>query len=155
MRLPVFVAALSLACASAPVAPSQPTLTKEQKVRRLLELTGAEKMGQQMVDAMSRQLQQAGGADPAFLTRFRELAAEQRFVDVAVPIYLKNLDEPTLDGVIAFYESPAGRTFIQAQPVMMQEAIEAGRDWGMKLAKQAVEDVRKAKADQAAEMPAP
>src|SRR5947199_165758 len=102
--------------------------SKEAKVRELLQLTGAEEMGNQILDATLAQL---GPSLPAgYAAKFKELAQKDKMTDRLVPIYLKHLDEKDIDGAIAFYKSPAGKDFVKAQPQIFQESMQVGQAWG-------------------------
>jgi hypothetical protein len=109
---------------------------KEQKVRRLMVLTGAEDTGQQMLDLMTRHLQRTPNLPPGFLEKFRELAEQDSILDMLVPIYLKHFSEEDLDAAIAFHESAAGKRFLAAQPRVLREAERLGEQWGLRLAEQ-------------------
>ena len=111
---------------------------KEQKVRRLMVLTGAEDSGKQMLDMMTQHFQQMPNIPRGFMEKFREVAAEQSIVDLLVPVYMKHYSEEDLDAAIAFHESAAGKRFLAAQPLVMQEAKEVGEQWGVRLAEKAL-----------------
>lgn len=126
-------AGTSAAPAAASEVPST-RLRKEQKVRQLMALTGAEATGQQMIDMMTGHFQQMAKIPPGFMEKFRELAAQESIVDMLVPVYMKNFSEEDLDAAIAFHGSPAGKRFLAAQPMLLQEAKEVGEQWGVRLA---------------------
>lgn len=111
---------------------------KEQKVRRLMALTGAEDAGKQMLEIMTEQFANNPSIPTGFMEKFRELAEKQSMVDMLVPVYMRHLNEEDLDAAIAFHESPAGRRFLAAQPRVMEEAKEVGEKWGVRLAEQAL-----------------
>lgn len=107
---------------------------KEEKVRRLMALTGAEDTGKQMLDIMTGHFAQMPHIPKGFMEKFREVAEQESIVDLLVPVYMKHLSEEDLDAAIAFHESPAGKRFLAAQPQLMQEAKEIGEQWGVGLA---------------------
>jgi len=51
------------------------------------------------------------------------------FVENIIPIYEKHFSEQEIQSAIQFYESPAGRHFIELQPQLMQEGGAAGQRW--------------------------
>lgn len=114
---------------------------KERKVRRLMELTGAEDAGKQMLEMMTEQFAHMPHIPKGFMEKFRELAERQSMVDMLVPVYMKHLNEEDLDAAIAFHESPAGKRFLAAQPQVMQEAKEVGEKWGVRLAEQTLREL--------------
>ncbi|WP_375769433.1 DUF2059 domain-containing protein [Archangium gephyra] len=113
---------------------AQATQRKQQKVRRLMAATGAEDTGRMMMDMMTQHFQRASNIPPGFLEKFREVAREESMVDLLVPVYMKHFSEEDLDAAIAFHESPAGKRFLAAQPLVLQEAKEVGEQWGVRLA---------------------
>jgi hypothetical protein len=118
----------------APPTVSSSSTSKERKVRRLMVLTGAEDTGKQMLDMMSRHFERMPNVPPGFMRTFREVAAEESMVDLLVPVYMKHFSEEDLDAAIAFHESPAGKRFIAAQPLVLQESMRIGEQWGAHLA---------------------
>jgi len=49
-----------------------------------------------------------------------------------VPIYQKHLTKSDMDGILAFYSSPAGQKLLREQPAMMQEGMQVGSTIGQK-----------------------
>jgi uncharacterized protein len=117
---------------------AQATQRKQQKVRRLMALTGAEDTGRQMMDMMTSHFSQASSIPPGFMEKFREVAEQESIVDLLVPVYMKHFSEEDLDAAITFHESPAGKRFLAAQPRVLQEAKEVGEQWGVQLAEKAL-----------------
>ncbi|WNG53476.1 DUF2059 domain-containing protein [Archangium gephyra] len=128
----------------------QATKRKQQKVRRLMALTGAEDTGRQMMDMMTGHFEKSSSIPPGFMEKFREVAQRESIVDMLVPVYMKHFSEEDLDAAITFHESPAGKRFLAAQPRVMEEAKEVGEQWGVRLAEKALralveEEERKAR----------
>lgn len=107
---------------------------KEALVRELLELTGAGKLGEQVSAQMIDSMRGMPGLDPRFVDKFAQLARGDEMTEIIVPIYMKHFDEPTLKAVVAFYKTPAGQKLIVAMPVVMQESMTAGQEWGKRIA---------------------
>ncbi|WP_309891546.1 DUF2059 domain-containing protein [Archangium sp.] len=111
---------------------------KERKVRELMALSGAEETGKQMLVTMTSHFEQMPSVPPGFVEKFLQLAAEESLVDMLVPVYMRHFTEEDLDAAIAFHESPAGRRFIAAQPLVLQESMKLGEQWGVQLAEKAL-----------------
>jgi hypothetical protein len=107
--------------------------TLESKVRELLVLTGASDLGAQVMDSMIKSLENRQGLPEDFIATFREVADSEDLVELVVPIYVKHLDEPTLDSAIQFFKSPAGRKFTKSQPAIIEESMRVGQQWGQEL----------------------
>ena len=120
-------------------------MTKPQKIRKLLALTGAEDLGRQMMDGMMKQFETAPNLPPGFARKFREIAMKEDLITMLVPVYEKHLQEQDLDGAIVFFESAPGRNMTKAQPMILQESMLIGQQWGQSLAMKtfkALEDER-------------
>ena len=87
-------------------------------------------MGKQVMDTMLDHFSKSADIPEGFIQKFKETANPDSLVELLVPIYVKNLDEETLDGTIAFFESAAGKKFIKAQPFIMKESMEVGEKVG-------------------------
>ena len=93
------------------------------------------------MEQMMEQFEGMPGLPDGFLERFLELADTDELIDMVVPIYVANLDEEAIDGLIAFAKSSSGRAFYAAQPQIQKESMEAGAEWGRELAMEAMNDV--------------
>jgi uncharacterized protein len=116
---------------------------KEKKIRKLLEVTGSAAMGKQVMDAMLDSFQGNAGLPAGFIEKFKETAQPEKLVELIIPIYMKNLDEECIDGALAFFESPAGKKFIKAQPTIVQESMAAGQKWGTEMAEKTLKALEK------------
>ncbi|NQX37322.1 hypothetical protein SAMN05421820_103705 [Pedobacter steynii] len=63
-------------------------------------------------------------------------ASQEELLGMLVPIYQKHISLPDLKAIIAFYQSPAGKRFSEKTPLIMQESMQAGQQWGMRLTEQ-------------------
>jgi uncharacterized protein len=59
-------------------------------------------------------------------------------VDLMVPIYKQHFTEAELDDIIKFYKSTVGQKLAAKTPVITQEAMDVGRQWGMKIGQKIV-----------------
>ena len=51
-----------------------------------------------------------------------------------VPVYQKYMTLSDLNEMIKFYESPVGKKFAKSNPLITQESMKIGQEWGMKIA---------------------
>jgi hypothetical protein len=134
------------AAPAAPAAPADAALAaKEEKVRKLLRLTGSGAAAQQVLDKMLEQFRKMPQLPAGFVDKFKAKADVKALTDLAVPSYVKHLDDATLDAAIAFYETPAGQQWVAAQPAMMSEAMVAGQMWGTRTASEVMKELKEAK----------
>lgn len=138
MRI-VMAVLLWLACASAAAEPAS-----AQSVERLLELTNAKRLMQAVqaqqratMDAMiaarnrglpPEKLEQAQAAGrKAYDTVINELSWD-KLEPLIVQVYTETFTEEEIRGLIAFYESPAGRAYIEKMPQATQRTMQLIRE---------------------------
>jgi len=63
-------------------------------------------------------------------------------VDNAAKIYAARLTEPQLKDAAAFFKSPAGVAYVQAQPAMMNDLFPAMQNWQKKMSEDMVTRIR-------------
>ena len=140
--LPLFLGTAAVQDA-APALPQEQKSSKEIKVRELLELTGAAKMGKQMMDQMMTQFRRMPGLPEGFAEKFMEAAKPEDLVELIVPIYLKHVEERDLDATLEFFRTDSGKRWLAAQPAILQESVKVGQAWGQKLAMKVLAELRK------------
>ena len=52
-------------------------------------------------------------------------------VKMLVPVYKKHLTLTDIEGLITFYKSPVGQKFAKKTPLITQESMQVGQQWGM------------------------
>jgi len=111
------------------------------KVRKALELSGSAKQGKAVMDQMLAQFASIPGLPPGFLEKFSEMVKPSDLTELTVPIWKKHLTEQDLNGLIAFYTSPAGKSFLEAQPAIQQESMVVGQKWGQEMAMKVLQEL--------------
>ncbi len=53
--------------------------------------------------------------------------------EMLVPVYSKYMTLEDLKELIKFYETPVGKKFAKNTPLIMQESMQIGQQWGMKV----------------------
>jgi uncharacterized protein len=131
--------ALALLCAGpamAQQAQGEDTAAKQRDIRRLLELTGSAQLGQQVIKQMMDTFKRTSPDVPeSFWDEMTKEFDPGTMIDLVVPIYDKHLTHEDIKGLIAFYESPVGRKMTSVLPVIAQESMQAGQQWGMDVAR--------------------
>jgi hypothetical protein len=116
----------------------------ERSIRELLTLTGAGNIGVQVVQNMVQALKRVRPQVPeSFWVEFMKDVNSDELVNGVIPIYQKHFTEEDLQAAIKFYRSPAGRRFIEKQPIVVQESMQAGQQWGQQIAKRAMDKAQK------------
>lgn len=129
----------SSAASQAPAAQAAPVdPAKAAAVRQLLQVTDSGKLGEELVSLVTTQVQQAMGkaiTQPDRLQQFMGAFSKglgsrvtaQQINDAVIPIYANHLSLEDLQGLVAFYQSPAGQHVIKALPLIIEESQNAGR----------------------------
>ena len=140
-RIVAFLLLLGLAlqlaspCAAAPAT--------EASVRELMAMTGAGDLGVQVMQQMMPGLKKLGPELPdAWWDEFMKGVDPDDLVALLVPIYQKHFSEEEIRETIRFYRSPTGRKVIQTLPMVMQESMAAGQQWGQKLARRVLDEAK-------------
>lgn len=60
-----------------------------------------------------------------------------------VPVYKKHLTQEDLNELIKFYESSVGQKFAKSTPLIMQESMQIGQEWGRKIGQEFAEKMQK------------
>jgi uncharacterized protein len=145
MKLRGFLIAVLLVCLPSATF-AQETLTEEKKadIAKVLEMTGALKMVEQMTNFMitsiTGSLRRANPSLPeqavsivneetkaAFSER---LSGEGGFIEMMYPVYNKHFTHEDIKQLIQFYSSPLGKKLIETSPALMQDSMQAGTQWG-------------------------
>jgi hypothetical protein len=132
--------------AAAPQAPApQPVNPEfEKDILKLLDITGAQKLGEQLANSFMQQFTVAiRQSNPNIPPRALEVANEvarsffvQRYPELIprmVQAYAKVLTPDDVKQMLAFYDTPLGRRLIQIQPALAQAGSQAGQEWGQSM----------------------
>ena len=115
---------------------------EEALARELLQVSGAGEMALQVVRQM---VESFAGSNPDvprdFWDRFVEKVDPEELNEMVVPIYTKHLTAEEMEATIEFYRSPAGQSILRKMPVVVEESMQAGQQWGMELARKAMEEL--------------
>jgi len=113
----------------------KPDAAKEQDIRKLLALTGADKMGVQVASQMLTMLSQQMPEE--FVTEMRKELNPDELVNIVIPIYAKQFSHDEISQLIAMWQTPIAQKYVATAPALTQEAMKAGEEWGRKAAERA------------------
>lgn len=133
---PIRGAMLTLAACGCLAAGDAPAGSDEKlrDIRVLLELTGSDKVGMQVVEQMIGQFRTSFTDLPKrFWDDFLTEIDSKQFTELALPAYEKHLSHEDIKAMIAFYRTPAAQRFVAAQPQIVQQSMAAGQEWGKAL----------------------
>lgn len=133
---------------------AQPSTAKTEKIRELLELTGAKNIGQELMKAGMEQLRASvSESQPnnaratqfldAFAAQFPKHFKPEDLSEKVLPIYDKYLSEEDVTGLLDYYRSPLGQRMMKVLPQVAKESQVLGFSLGQKAAQETLEDLRK------------
>ena len=136
----ILVTVIALAftwCARAEISPE-----KRAEINRLLELTGLEKLMEQMKGQMLTSMKASSPNVPAELwDRLSTKMNVREVLEKIMPIYDKYYTLEDLRAVNTFYSSAAGQKVLSTLPQVMQESMAVGQEWGQKAGQQLAAEI--------------
>jgi uncharacterized protein len=117
---------------------------KRAAIEKLLELTGALKLGQQFSSAMVTQMTNALRTAHANIPQraldilpevVNSVVAEHigEFKEKVIQVYDEHLTLQDVEGLNQFYSTDLGRKVVRTLPSLMQDSMAAGQQWGQTL----------------------
>jgi hypothetical protein len=96
---------------------------KRSDIKKLLALTGVNDMSKMMIDSMVGSYR-AGvqGVPEDFWRDFSAGVVYDEAAEILIPRYEKAFTHAQIRGVLAFYESPTGKRFLEVMPGIMQDS---------------------------------
>ena len=143
--LPIFLLSTSFVYAAenpAPAAPPAANPPSEASIKQLLEITQARKLIDSIMAQMENLMQQAvvqaaAGRDipdsvqkeidrqrAEMIGMMKQLLDWPKLEPMYVRIYQKTFTQQELDGMLAFYKTPAGAAVIAKMPAIMQNTMD-------------------------------
>lgn len=112
------------------------------KIRELIKVTGVDKLGQQGANQMINVFKENNKNIPTeFWDEFQKEISTDELTNLYVPIYAKYYSDSDLDELLKFYRTPVGQKMISIMPALMQDSMNAGREWGQKLGKRVIDKI--------------
>lgn len=142
-----FLILFSITCLFSVTAYSQNNVAYKKALQKMLIASGSEKTYKVVINQMiSTFKKQKTNVPAAFWNKMNDkfsATSMSTLIDMFVPVYQKHLSIEDLNGLTAFYESPVGKKFAQKSPLIMQESMQIGQQWGMKLGQEIAEELKK------------
>ena len=100
------------------------TTVKKEKIKKMFELTGSAKSGEQLVEQIITTLQKANpDVEQEFWDGCKKDLNMGDIVNLLIPIYDKYYTEEDIDQLIKFYDTPIGKKMIETSPKISQEML--------------------------------
>lgn len=105
------------------------TNTKREKIQKLLELSGAGKVGIQVMNQMMTSFKSTySHASQQFWDDFKKEVKAKDMVDLVIQTDEKHYSEQDIEQLIIFYKSPIGQKTIALTPLITQESMIARQE---------------------------
>lgn len=132
LRNIIFVSTLVFYVVGIQAKPAEP-----ESIKALMQLTGSGEMGMQMMNQLLPALKRMIPEAPASF--WEDVMADvnaDEMENMVIPIYQKYLSEADIQAINSFYQTEAGKKLIRVQPLIMQESVALGQQWGQQIAQQ-------------------
>ncbi len=137
----VTLTALSLALLTASV--SAQDSTKIKHIRQLMDVMGSGRLGVQVMTGMLGQYKKTfPDVDGSFWDDFMKEVKPDDLVDLMVPIYDKYFTDDDIRQMIAFYNTPVGKKLVENLPLITQESMTVGMEWGKQIGQKVMERLK-------------
>ena len=113
-----------------------------QTLTEMFEVSGTENVYQTVIAQFFGMFKQQYSAVDS--TVWEELEAEfmqtsmNEIVEMLTPVYKKHLTEEDMQTVIEFYRTDTGKKFVEKTPLITQESMQIGQEWGRKIGEEFV-----------------
>jgi len=111
----------------------EPDPEKLLDVRKLMELTGSKKLGEQVLNQMFLQLKnQLPKVPEKFWQDLRQSLNINEMLEAMVPVHAKYFTHEEVKELIRFYDSPVGRKLTEVTAKISEESMVEGQKWVLK-----------------------
>lgn len=105
-------------------------LSALQLAERVMKVTQADQMADQMMAAMAPQLKLLPKGEKILAAMTKEIPTMMKKV---LPIYAKHYSSEEMIELIRFYESTTGKAVIAKMPLVMQESMQISQAWAQEV----------------------
>ncbi|MBX7226775.1 MAG: DUF2059 domain-containing protein [Chitinophagales bacterium] len=116
-------------------------------MKKLFEVSGTEKTYEVAIKQLIEIYRyNYGSIDQKFLDEMEKEflnTSINDLVEMLTPIYKEYLTLEDLEGIIAFYESPVGKKYVDNLPFITEESMKVGKEWGQEIAEKIIEKMEK------------
>ena len=139
--------------APAPAAPAAPTIGVNHLAlaREVMLSSGIARSFDSIIPSFAEQIRQQAVTRPDLGKDLDEVLVslrpemelqKQRMIDTAARIYATKLSEPELQDIAAFFRSPAGKRYVETQPAVLDEMVQAMQTWTQEVSEYVMVRVR-------------
>ena len=116
---------------------SDTNLEYGERLKTMFEVSGADKTYQAAIDQIFSMFKQQYDQVPT--TTWTQLQDEfsktsiQELTVMLTPVYQAHLSLADIQDIIEFYQTPAGKKFASKTPLIVQESMQVGQQWGQQI----------------------
>jgi uncharacterized protein len=141
------------ALAQAPAAPAAPKASPEHiaLAREVMTTSGIARSFDSMLPVFGEQIKRATVTQPDLQKDLDDVIAKlqpelelqkREMINTAAQIYATRLSEADLKEIAAFFRSPAGKRYVETQPVILDEVVRATQEWTQQVSEYVMVRVR-------------
>ncbi len=106
-------------------------------LKKMLEAAGSEESFKTAINQVFTMFKQQENAVPdsvwaSMESEFLNTSMDE-LVEMLTPVYQSHITEADMTKIIEFYQTPVGRKFAEKTPLIMQESMRVGQEWGIKI----------------------
>ncbi len=106
-------------------------------LQTMFKVSGSEEMYQTAIEQMFTMFkgQYSSVKDEVWVSLEAEFknTSINDLIEMITPTYQKHLTLEDIKGLIEFYRTPVGKKYAKKSPMIMQESMQIGQQWGMKI----------------------
>jgi len=120
--------------------------TYKSTLKTMLEIAGSESTFKVAIKQIFNMFKQQKTNVPDSMwtnleTEFSKTSINE-LVDMLSPVYQKFMTKADLKKIIEFYQTPVGKKYAEKTPLIMQESMQVGQQWGMKISQKIQADLK-------------
>lgn len=129
--------ALLLLATSVNMVSAQANDEYKQTLKRMLDVAGSEATFdsaiKQMLGMFKEQYQSVPDNVWTELENEMLKVSMDDLVEMLTPVYAKHMSISDLNKIIEFYQTPVGKKYAEKTPLITQESMQVGQQWGMQV----------------------
>ena len=118
----------------------------KEALQTMFKVSGSEEMYQTAIEQMFTMFkgQYSSVKDEVWVSLEAEFknTSINDLIEMLTPTYQKHLTLEDIKGLIEFYRTPVGKKYAKKSPMIMQESMQIGQQWGMKIGEEFAEKMK-------------
>lgn len=116
---------------------------KQKDIMKLLQLSGSGELAVQVMDQLLGTFEKVLPQVPQQVwDDFRKEINSDDLLKLVAPSYDKYYTHDEIRELIQFYESPIGKKLVATMPLLMQENMQVGRQWGEEVGRKIMQKLK-------------